>query len=126
MRLVFCLLALSVAADRAVAKDVQAQSLRHVIVSNIGVLGSEFAQRRQSMRALAKDERVYARRYAAIMGGRAIRFGQQIEIGTQLPAEIKLYEIEGKQSLTEFRYAILDSRVVVVEPTERRIIDVID
>jgi hypothetical protein len=49
-----------------------------------------------------------------------------IEVGTVLPGEVEIYEIDDPDIDADYSYTVVDDRRVIVEPETRRIVHIVD
>lgn len=77
-------------------------------------------------RELTKDDRVYLRRYREERNVPSITYDRQIVVGEELPGSFTYYQVEGRPSVSNYRYTVINGRTVLVEPTSHRIVEVID
>lgn len=55
--------------------------------------------------------------------GRSVTYDGPIAVGSVLPAEVEFYEVP---EVTTYRYAVVNDRRVIVEPSSRRIIQIVE
>ena len=48
-----------------------------------------------------------------------------VAVGTVLPADVEIHTIEGVPTATKYRYAVVNNKRVIVEPSTRKIIQVV-
>jgi hypothetical protein len=77
---------------------------------------------------LGVDQRPRFHEYVVREHVSSYRFGEPVTVGRVLPpAGVKLYAIPHEFGVPpEYRYAVVNDEVVLVEPSTRRIVDVID
>lgn len=66
------------------------------------------------------------REYIVQEGRSSVRVDADVEVGTVLPEDVEVYAIEGVPTATEYRYAVVNDRRVIVDPDSRRVIEIID
>lgn len=66
------------------------------------------------------------REYVVKEGRSSVRIDSDVTVGAMLPADVEIYAIEGVPTATEYRYAVVNDRRVIVEPGSRRIIEIVD
>ena len=49
-----------------------------------------------------------------------------IDVGTVLPAEVEIYDIDDPDIDVDYGYTVLDDRRVIVEPGTRRIVHIVE
>ncbi|BCJ89797.1 hypothetical protein IZ6_05320 [Terrihabitans soli] len=55
--------------------------------------------------------------------GRSVTYDGPIAVGTVLPADVEFYTVP---EVTTYRYAVVNDRRVIVEPSSRRIIQIVE
>lgn len=76
---------------------------------------------------LGVDTRPRFRSYVVRERRPSYSFGDQVRVGTVLPAEgVTYYEVPAEYGASGYRYTIVNDRPVLVEPGSRRIVEVID
>jgi Protein of unknown function (DUF1236) len=58
-----------------------------------------------------------------IKEGRSVSYDGPIAVGTVLPADVEVYSVP---NVTTYRYAVVNDRRVIVEPSSRKIIQVVE
>lgn len=58
-----------------------------------------------------------------IKEGRSVTYDGPIAVGTVLPADVEVYSVP---NVTTYRYAVVNDRRVIVEPSSRKIIQVVE
>jgi hypothetical protein len=56
----------------------------------------------------------------------ALPAGLTLNVGTVLPETVELRSIEGVPTASQYRYVVVDGRTVLVEPSTRKVVQVID
>ena len=55
--------------------------------------------------------------------GRSVTYEGDIAVGATLPADVEFYSVP---EVTTYRYAVVNNRRVIVEPSTRRIIQIVE
>lgn len=55
--------------------------------------------------------------------GRSVTYDGPIAVGTVLPADVEVYSVP---EVTTYRYAVVNDRRVIVEPSSRKIIQIVE
>lgn len=55
--------------------------------------------------------------------GRSVTYDGPIAVGTVLPADVEVYSVPEQ---TTYRYAVVNDRRVIVEPSSRKIIQIVE
>jgi hypothetical protein len=63
------------------------------------------------------------REYIVHEGRSSVVYEGPVAVGTVLPAEVEFYEVP---EVTTYRYAVVNDRRVIVEPSSRRIIQIVE
>ncbi len=73
------------------------------------------------------DQRPRFRDYAVRRHHASYAYDREVVIGTVLPEQgVTYYEVPAEYGVRAFRYTIVNDRPVLVDPTSRRIVDVIE
>jgi uncharacterized protein YcfJ len=75
--------------------------------------------------SLTPEDRTYVQTYVRRTPRQSVRIREDVAVGTTLPSTVTYYEIEGRPSLSSYRYAYVNDRYVLVDGN-RRIVQVID
>jgi hypothetical protein len=77
---------------------------------------------------LAPEQRVRIKQYAAQHPVRPYQAREHISVGTTLPADVELSAVptEWGPGLSEYRYVYSDNHIGLVEPSSRRVIEIIE
>jgi uncharacterized protein YcfJ len=74
---------------------------------------------------LSPEDRVYFRERVVTRQVPSAAYQGEIVVGSELPGSVRYYEIEGRPSLDNYRYARINNRYVVVDRSNR-VIEVIE
>ena len=66
------------------------------------------------------------REYVVREGRSSVVYDGDIAVGTVLPGEVEIYAIDEPSIDTDYRYAVINDRRVIVEPSSRRVIEIVD
>jgi len=74
------------------------------------------------------EQRTRIREYVVEQRVPPVRFRERVTVGAVLPADVDLVAVPETwgPSLRRYRYVYWDDRVVLVEPSSRRVIQIID
>ncbi len=77
---------------------------------------------------IAPEQRTTIKQYVVKQKVRPATIQGEIRVGAALPADVELVAVPGEwgPSLSRYRYVYWNNRVVLVEPGERRVIQIID
>lgn len=77
---------------------------------------------------IAPEQRTKIREYVVEKRVRPVTVKERIVVGETLPDDIELHAVPGDwgPSLTRYRYVYVDNDVVLVDPSTRRIVQVIE
>jgi hypothetical protein len=77
---------------------------------------------------LEPAQRTKIKEYVVKEKVRPITVKERITVGTALPADVELRTVPADwgPSVTKYRYVYYDNRVVLVEPSSRKVIQIID
>jgi hypothetical protein len=76
---------------------------------------------------LAADQRLRFRNYVISQGQpSADRYKLPVIVNVILPATVPLYEVPAEFGLTDYRYAVVNDRTVLVEPRTRAVVQIVD
>ena len=76
---------------------------------------------------LGVDQRPQFRQYVVRQGTPSYRYQDEVRVGTVLPSSgVQYYEVPAEYGVRGHRYTVVNDRVVLVEPSTRRIVQVIE
>src|SRR5215211_4538134 len=77
---------------------------------------------------IAPEQRTRIKQYVVEKKVRPVTVKERVSVGATLPADVELVSVPGDwgPELSRYRYVYSDDRVVLVEPSSRRVIQVID
>jgi uncharacterized protein DUF1236 len=114
-------------------------SMKRILVAGIAVLAltaPAFAQTTVVTPApsagatvtIAPEQRTRIRQYVTEKQVRPITVRERIAVGATLPTEVELVSVPGDwgPDLGRYHYVYSDNRVVLVEPSSRRVVHIID
>ena len=77
--------------------------------------------------AIADDARPRFRTYVGERKHPSYRYDREVRVGADLPESgVTYYDVPREYGSTNYRYTIVNDRTVLVDPTSRRIVQVID
>jgi hypothetical protein len=80
-----------------------------------GVLGSISAQ-----------DRTYVREYVVQHKRPSARVKGEVVVGATLPQQVAVYPVEGNPAFSNYRYTYVNDRAVLIDPSSRRVVYVIE
>lgn len=75
---------------------------------------------------LGIDDRPRFRQYVVEQHHPSVVYQGPIEVGVTLPETVTYYEVPREYGVTQYRYTVVNDRVVMVDPGSRRVIQVIE
>ncbi|HEY8564963.1 MAG TPA: DUF1236 domain-containing protein [Beijerinckiaceae bacterium] len=76
---------------------------------------------------LAEQQQPQFRQYVVRQGVPSYRYEEQVRVGTVLPRSgVTYYEVPQEYGVSNYRYTIVNNTPVLVDPSTRRIVQVID
>lgn len=76
---------------------------------------------------LGVDQRPRFRQYVVREGRPSYRYQEDVRVGAVLPSSgVEYYEVPQEYGVREYRYTVVNDRVVLVEPRTRRIVQIIE
>lgn len=77
---------------------------------------------------IAPEQRTKIREYVVEKRVKPVKIEKRVEIGATLPADVELMAVpsEWGPEVSRYRYVYSDDRIVLVEPSSRRVIQVIE
>jgi hypothetical protein len=77
---------------------------------------------------IAPEQRTRIKQYVTEKKVRPVTVKERITVGATLPADVELVAVSGDwgPELGRYRYVYSDDRVVLVEPSSRRVVQIID
>jgi hypothetical protein len=76
---------------------------------------------------LGVDQRPRFRQYVVREGRPSYRYREDVRVGAVLPSSgVEYYEIPQEYGVREYRYTVVNDRIVLVEPRTRRIVQIVE
>ena len=76
---------------------------------------------------LGIEERPRFRQYVVREGRPSYRYQEDVRVGTVLPSSgVQYYEVPAEYGVRNYRYTVVNDRVVLVEPGTRRIVQIVE
>lgn len=72
--------------------------------------------------SLTADDRVYVEQYVTSNRRPSVSIEGRVAVGSVLPERVEIYEVRDRP----YRYAYVNGNAVIIEPSSRRVIHVID
>ena len=75
---------------------------------------------------LAEQQQPQFRQYVVTQRRPSFRYQEEVRVGTVLPsAGVTYYEVPAEYGVREYRYTVVNDRVVLVDPNTRRIVQIV-
>ncbi len=74
---------------------------------------------------LGIDEGPRFRQYVQREHRRSFRYDEPVRVGAVLPEDVEYYDVPREYGVTHYRYTIIDDEPVLVDPSTRRIVQII-
>ena len=75
---------------------------------------------------LSEAQQPQFRQYVVQRGVPSYRYGGEVQVGTVLPSDgVTFYEVPADYGVRNYRYTVVNDRVVLVDPGTRRIVQVV-
>ena len=88
--------------------------------------GGAFAQARAPMAPLSAQDKIVVKEYVTKNKHPSAKVTGSVVVGEALPPNVEFYSVEGPAPGTKYRYTIVNDRMVRVDPTSRKIIEIIE
>jgi len=76
---------------------------------------------------LGVDQRPRFRQYVVREGRPSYRYREDVRVGAVLPSSgVEYYEVPQEYGVREYRYTVVNDRIVLVEPRTRRIVQIVE
>ena len=76
---------------------------------------------------LGIEERPRFRQYVVREARPSYRYQDEVRVGTVLPSSgVQYYEVPDEYGVRDYRYTVVNDRVVLVEPRTRRIVQIVE
>lgn len=128
----FTSIALAIVTATAIASQAYAQSspaMKEDTGSTVNTQGAPGARAGQPANpTISAEQRTRIRQYVVQHNVSPVTVRERVAVGATLPADVELRAVpsEWGSDLGSYRYLYSDNRVVLVEPSSRRIIQVIE
>jgi hypothetical protein len=90
--------------------------------------GSEILSAQTTTIEIAPEQRTRIKEYVVKEKVRPVTVKERVSVGATLPADVELVAVPENwgPSVSKYRYVYSDNHVVLVEPSSRRIVQIID
>ena len=107
--------------------------MKRVVIAGVTALAmfassQAFAQAVSTTIELAPEQRTKIKEYVVKQRVKPVTIQERVTVGATLPANVQLMAVPGDwgPSVSRYRYIYHDDRVVFVDPSSRRVIQVLD
>ncbi|MFN3891791.1 MAG: DUF1236 domain-containing protein [Beijerinckiaceae bacterium] len=76
--------------------------------------------------SISQQDQVYVRQYVTKHRHPSARVQGEVVVGATLPQQVAFYPVEGNPAFANYRYTWVNDRAVLVDPSTRRVVYVID
>lgn len=76
--------------------------------------------------SISAQDRVYVREYVTKNRKRSARVEGEVVVGATLPQQVEVYPVEGNPAFQSYRYTWVNDRAVLVDPSSRRVVYVVE
>jgi hypothetical protein len=76
--------------------------------------------------SISQQDQVYVRNYVVQHRRPSVRVQGDVVVGATLPQQVAVYPVEGNPAFANYRYTWVNDRAVLVDPSSRRVVYVID
>ena len=97
-------------------------------VTALAVVTSSQAFAQSAVVEIAPEQRARIKEYVVKERVRPVTIEERVTVGATLPAEVQLAPVPPAwgPTFTQYRYVYTDDRVVLVEPSSRRVVQIIE
>jgi hypothetical protein len=75
---------------------------------------------------IADQDRARFREYVVREKRPSVTVKEDVRIGAELPSTVTYYEVPSEYKVTKYRYAVVNNKTVLVDPGNRKVVEVID
>lgn len=76
--------------------------------------------------SISAQDQVYVRQYVVQHRRPSVRVQGDVVVGATLPQQVAVYPVEGNPAFANYRYTWVNDRAVLVDPSSRRVVYVIE
>lgn len=76
--------------------------------------------------SISQKDRVYVRDYVVEHRRPSVSVEGPIKVGAVLPPRVELYPVEGNPAVSNYRYTYVNDQAVLIDPSSRRVVYVIE
>ena len=76
--------------------------------------------------SISQHDRTYVREYVVDHRRPSVRVEGPVEVGATLPPRVEVYPVEGNPAFSNYRYTWVNDRAVLIDPSSRRVVYVIE
>lgn len=103
--------------------------MKRTLIAGVAVLGLFAASQALAQSVvIAPEQRTKIKEYVVQQKMKPVRIQERVAVGATLPAEIELHAVPSDwgPSFGRYRYVYVDDDVVLVEPSSRKVIQIIE
>lgn len=102
----------------------------HRLLSVIAVAalasGAAWAQTSTTTTTITTDQAAKVKTYVMKEQKPSVKFSGTVAVGTTLPADVEFYALPDEVGVDRYRYTVVNDRTVLVEPSTRKVIRIIE
>ncbi len=76
--------------------------------------------------SISAQDRTYVREYVVQHKRPSARVQGDVVVGATLPQQVTVYPVEGNPAFSNYRYTYVNDRAVLIDPSSRRVVYVIE
>lgn len=85
-----------------------------------------FAQTSTTTTTITTDQQSKVRAYVVKEKPASVKVTESVAVGAALPSSVTLRALPSDVGVTQYRYAIVNDKTVLVEPSSRKIVQIIE
>lgn len=102
--------------------------MKRVLIAGVAALGLLASQAVAQTVVIAPEQRTKIKEYVVQQKVKPVRIQERVAVGVTIPADVELHAVPSDwgPSFSRYRYVYADDDVVLIDPTSRKVIQIIE
>ena len=102
--------------------------MKRALIAGVAALGLLASQAVAQTIVIAPEQRTKIKEYVVQQKVKPVRIQERVTVGATLPTDVELYAVPSDwgPSFSRYRYVYTDDDVVLVDPSSRKVIQIIE
>jgi formylmethanofuran:tetrahydromethanopterin formyltransferase len=90
------------------------------------LMGSAASAQTTTTTTITKDQEAKVKTFVMKEKKPSMKITESVTVGAVLPSSVQFYELPADVGVTQYRYTVVNDKAVLVEPSSRKINDIIE